>query len=228
MIVIEKEGKTVEAALEAALTELNLTANDVEVEVLRKEGLFKSACIRVTAKAGLEDKALAFVEELIAKMNLTTKAELITVEDAPVINLVGEDNGIAIGYRGEVLDAIQYLTILAINKGSEEYTKIVVDAENYRNKRKQTLENLAERLADKAIRSGKTIEVEPMNPYERKVFHTALSDNPEVTTESEGEEPNRYILIRPVNKDNSFVPQSDFNRKGVGKLRSFGEKKRKF
>jgi len=227
MTVLEKEGKTVEAAIAEALKELNKSENEVDIEILRKEGLFKTACVRVTVKPDKEEKALEFVQGLLGKMNLNSKAELIRSDEGAFVNITGEDNGIAIGYRGEVLDAIQYLTVLSSCKSGSNYYKVTVDAENYRNKRVATLTSLAERLADKAVRSGRAVEVEPMNPYERKVFHTALSDNENVKTESEGEEPNRYVVITPIrsSKDNDI---KDFSRKGLGKVKSFGAKKKFF
>lgn len=225
MIEIEKEGKTVQTATDEALTELNLTEEDADIEIIRKEGLFKTACVRVRKKYTKQEKALDYVQDLIKLMKLNTSAELI---DDNIINLKGKDNGIAIGYRGEVLDAIQYLTMLNINKDGTDYKKIVLDAENYREKRKVTLINLAQRLADKALRTGRIVEVEPMNPYERKVFHTALSDNPEVKTESEGQDPNRYIVITPLNDIDDTVNINDFSKRGIGKVKSFGTKKRYF
>lgn len=226
MIVIEKEGKTTDAAIEAALGELNLTKEEVDIEILRQEGLFKTACVRVSVKQGKKEKALLYVNDLLKLMKLNSEATLYEEGDKAIINLSGEDNGIAIGYRGEVLDAIQYLTVLAISRSGGDYFKVTVDAENYRNKRVQTLINLAGRLANKAVKTGRVVEVEPMNPYERKVFHTALSDNPDVKTESEGDEPNRYVVITPVNTRLGAL--DDFSRKGMGKLRSFGAKRKFF
>ena len=226
MIVIEKEGKTTDAAIEAALGELNLTKEEVDIEILRQEGLFKTACVRVSVKQGKKEKALLYVNDLLKLMKLNSEATLYEEGGKAIINLSGEDNGIAIGYRGEVLDAIQYLTVLAISRSGGDYFKVTVDAENYRSKRVQTLVNLAGRLANKAVKTGRVVEVEPMNPYERKVFHTALSDNPDVKTESEGDEPNRYVVITPVNTRLGAL--DDFSRKGMGKLRSFGAKRKFF
>lgn len=226
-MIIEKEAKTVENAIELALEEMQLEKDQVEIEVIRKEGLFKSAFVRVKSKAEKHDKALKFVSELIKKMNLEVSAELAEREGETLVSITGKDNGIAIGYRGEVLDAIQYLTILATNKGSDEYKKIIVDAENYREKRKVTLRNLALRLADKATRSGRSVEVEPMNPYERKIFHTALADLPNIMTESEGEDPNRYVVITPID-NGTETKRNDFSKKGLGKVKSYGNKKRLF
>lgn len=226
-MMIEKEAKTVEMAIELALQELQVEQDQVDIEVIRKEGLFKTAMVRVRVKSDKNNKALEFVQTLITKMDLDVHAELGEREGNALINITGKDNGIAIGYRGEVLDAIQYLTILATNKGDGEYRKVLVDAENYREKRKETLRNLALRLADKATKTGRSVEVEPMNPYERKVFHTALADVEDIMTESEGEEPNRYIVITPL-KTSSQGGLNDFSRKGLGKIKTYGNKKRKF
>ena len=116
-------------------------------------------------------------------------------EDMVYIEMDGKDSGTIIGKRGQTLDSIQYLTSLVINKDSENYIKVVIDAENYRAKRQKTLEQLAERLAAKVIRTGKYVRLEPMNPYERKIIHATLQQNPEIITRSEGEEPYRRVII---------------------------------
>jgi spoIIIJ-associated protein len=228
--MVEKEGKTAETAIEAALEELQADINDCDVEVIRKEGLFKTALVRVSKKNNSEQDALKFMSELLNKMNLDIEPEVIPDGGKGlIVNLNGRDNGIAIGYRGEVLDALQYLASLAINKTGKDYVKVTLDAENYRDKRTQTLEKLALRLAEKAIISGRVVEVEPMNPYERKVFHTALADNPNVRTESEGEEPNRYVVITPLSSANKYDPViNDFKKKGVGKIKSYGVKRKPY
>ena len=111
------------------------------------------------------------------------------------VEMDGKDSGTVIGKRGQTLDAIQYLTSLVVNKDSEKYVKVVVDAENYRAKRQKTLEQLANRLASKVIKTRKHVRLEPMNPYERKVIHATLQQNPHITTRSEGEEPYRRVVI---------------------------------
>jgi spoIIIJ-associated protein len=220
-MTIEKEAKTTEAAITEALKELGKSKDQVKIEVFRKEGLFKTACVRVTEIKNKGEIAEEFVNELLEKMGINSEAYLDKSDGTIKINITGPDNGIVIGYRGEVLDAIQYLTALYAGKNSKDGVKVSIDAENYRDK---TLINLAQRLADKAIRTGRSVEVEPMNPYERKVFHTALSDNGRVTTESEGEEPMRYVVIKPV-KEDIF---RDFSKKGVGKIKTYGVKKKYF
>ena len=109
----------------------------------------------------------------------------------------GDNQGILIGHRGETLDALQYLTSLLVNKGGKDYRRVTLDTEGYRAKREQTLINLANRMAAKVQRSGRRMVLEPMNPYERRILHATLQDNPHVTTHSEGEEPNRRVVIAP-------------------------------
>lgn len=144
------------------------------------------------------NKALEFVNKLVELMDLDCKADLEETEEKIRIVVSGNDSNVVIGYRGDVLDAIQYLTLLVSNKGDCE-KKIVVDTENYRAKRTETLKDLALKLADKADRTGRKIELEPMNPFERRVIHAALADSDKATTESVGEDPNRHIVIIPKN-----------------------------
>lgn len=142
-----------------------------------------------------DNKVLVFILELTEKMGLEVTVEAQENEDMIFVDIEGKDSGTIIGKRGQTLDAIQYLTSLVANKGDGKYLKVVVDAENYRQKRERTLEQLANRLAMKVIKSRKSVRLEPMNPYERKVIHATLQSNPEVTTRSEGEEPYRRVII---------------------------------
>lgn len=138
-----------------------------------------------------------FLQDVTEKMGLDVSIKVFCNEETVYVDIEGPDSGTIIGKRGQTLDAIQYLTSLVVNKEKEGYTRIVIDAEGYRKKRELTLEKLANRLADKAQKSGRSIRLEPMNPYERKVIHTALQSRPEVTTKSEGEEPYRRVIIEP-------------------------------
>lgn len=147
----------------------------------------------VPVEAG--NKVLVFLNEITEKMGLEVTLEAKENEDIIYVDIEGKDSGTIIGKRGQTLDAIQYLTSLVANKGDGKYIKVVVDAENYRQKREKTLEQLANRLASKVIKSRKSVRLEPMNPYERKVIHATLQSNPEVTTRSEGEEPYRRVII---------------------------------
>ena len=141
------------------------------------------------------NKVLAFLNEITTKMGLEVTLEAKENEDIIYVDIEGKDSGTIIGKRGQTLDAIQYLTSLVANKGDSKYIKVVVDAENYRQKREKTLEQLANRLALKVTKSRKSVRLEPMNPYERKVIHATLQSNSEVTTRSEGEEPYRRVII---------------------------------
>ena len=142
-----------------------------------------------------EHEALAFLKDVTEKMGLHLNFRARAGEDIVYIEMDGKDSGTIIGKRGQTLDSIQYLTSLVVNKDSENYIKVVIDAENYRAKRQKTLEQLAERLAAKVIRTGKYVRLEPMNPYERKIIHATLQQNPEIITRSEGEEPYRRVII---------------------------------
>jgi len=139
--------------------------------------------------------AESFLKEITEKMGLSLKITVQGNDSCIYVEMDGRDSGTIIGKRGQTLDAIQYLTSLVVNKDKEKYQRVVVDAENYREKRERTLEQLANRLADKVIKSRKSVRLEPMNPYERKVIHATLQSNPKVTTRSEGEEPYRRVII---------------------------------
>ena len=142
-----------------------------------------------------DHEALTFLKDITGKMGLELSFSARVGEDIVYIEMNGKDSRTVIGKRGQTLDAIQYLTSLVVNKDKEKYTKVVVDAENYRAKREKTLEQLANRLAAKVIKTRKPVRLEPMNPYERKVIHATLQKNPEITTRSEGEEPYRRVVI---------------------------------
>ena len=203
MKVMEITGKSVDDAIKNALSELNVTEDKIEVEVIDEgnKGLFKiigvkPAKIRVTVKRGYIYEARTFLREVLDAMGI--KAEIRIKEDNDIINinLTGPNMGIIIGYRGETLDALQYLISLVINKGHDiEYKRVILDTENYRTKRQETLKRLAEKTAYKVKKNGKSFKLEPMNPYERRIIHSALQDNPFVKTHSEGEEPYRRVVV---------------------------------
>ena len=142
-----------------------------------------------------EHEALSFLKETTEKMGLELDFEARVGEDIVYVEMSGKDSRTIIGKRGQTLDAIQYLTSLVVNKGDDKYIKVVVDAENYRERRQKTLEQLANRLAGKVVKTRKYVRLEPMNPYERKVIHATLQSNPDVITRSEGEEPYRRVVI---------------------------------
>ena len=138
---------------------------------------------------------LSFIKEISEKMGIDVSAKAEANEDSLFIYIEGPGTGTIIGKRGQTLDAIQYLTSLVVNKNEKDYKRVVLDAENYREKREKTLEELAERLAAKAIKTKKSVRLEPMNPYERKVIHATLSKNDKIITRSMGEEPYRRVVI---------------------------------
>ncbi len=142
-----------------------------------------------------DHEALRFLKEVTKEMGLELDIDAKKGEETLYLNIQGKDSGTIIGKRGQTLDAIQYLTSLVVNKGSEDYVRVVVDAENYRAKREKTLEALAYRLANKVIKTKRSVKLEPMNPYERKVIHAALHDHPKVMTRSEGQDPYRRVII---------------------------------
>ena len=141
-------------------------------------------------------RALAFLRELTHLMGVEVSIEVGTDAEGNVfVNMTGDTLGILIGRRGETLDALQYLTSLKVNRGQEGYTRVTLDTENYRAKREEALKRLANRMANRAIKTGRKVSLEPMNPYERRILHSALQANDQVDTHSEGEEPNRHVVI---------------------------------
>ncbi|MBR4501215.1 MAG: Jag N-terminal domain-containing protein [Clostridia bacterium] len=146
-------------------------------------------------KAG---QAQVFLQELTRLMGVDVSVEVSTDEEGNIrVNMEGDTLGILIGRRGETLDALQYLTSLKVNKGQNEYTRVTLDTEHYRAKREEALVRLANRMANRVQKTGRKVSMEPMNPYERRILHSALQNNEFVTTHSEGEEPNRHVVITP-------------------------------
>ena len=205
MEFIEISAKTVDDAVIAACQQLSITSDKLEYEVVEegKAGIFgfgaKPAIIKARVKATLQDNVKAFLNDVFAAMNIEVlvNVEYDEAEKNMDIDLSGEDMGMLIGKRGQTLDSLQYLVSLVANKESEEYIRVKVDTENYRERRKATLENLAKNMAHKAKRIRKSVSLEPMNPYERRIIHSALQDDKYVTTHSEGDEPFRRVVISP-------------------------------
>lgn len=203
MKTIEITGKTVEEALKSALNELKVTEDKVSVEVIDEgsKGLFKligarPARIKVTVKRDSIYEAKNFLRDVLSSMNVKAEIRIKEENDAVKINLTGPDMGILIGYRGETLDSLQYLVSLVVNKDNNSaYRRVVLDTENYRQKREETLKRLADKMASTVRRTGKLIKLEPMNPYERRIIHSALQENPYVETYSEGDEPYRRVVV---------------------------------
>lgn len=207
MKTIEIKAKTVDEAVEQGLKELKSTRENTEIEVLNRGGMFTSAQVKLTVKDTPQTKATDFVNNVLSLMGFSATASYADTKDGIEIRISGGDAVNAIGYRGETLDALQYLALIVANKGEEGFFRISVNTENYREKRAATLGDLAEKLACKAERLNKKIQLEPMNPFERRAIHTALQNSEIATSESEGEEPNRYVVITPKN----FVPSGRGN-----------------
>ena len=202
--IIEKTGRTPDEAIAEALVEMGATRDEVEVKILDAgaKGILgigsKPAKIVVTRTLEPEDKAKKFLSKVLRAMKIEPELEIKVKERQMTIEIVGKDMGVLIGKRGQTLDALQYLTNLIVNSGEDAYIGITLDAENYRARRKETLEKLAHNLAKKAKLTHKSVVLEPMNPYERRIIHSALQSDKSVTTRSEGEEPYRNVVIVPV------------------------------
>lgn len=203
---IEKSAKNVNDAKEAALLELGVSEEEAVIEIIEEgsKGFLGLGSKEAVVKASLKHPELVASKKFLASIFESMKVEVQINADLDengdiAINLEGENMGIIIGKRGDTLDSIQYLTSLIANKESEKYIKVIIDAENYREKRYNALIALSERLAEKVVRTGKRYTLEPMNPYERRIIHSNLQGNEKVTTRSVGEDPYRKVVIEPKN-----------------------------
>lgn len=198
---VTKSAKTVSAAVELALQELGLSEDKVKVEILEEgsRGLFgfgaKDAVVCVTPVLDLEGRARDFLTDIFVTMGLKVNIDITRTDRMMNIVLSGENMGIIIGKRGDTLDALEHLTGLCVNRGDGEYVKVVLDTENYREKRRQTLVKLANNLARSVVKNRRKLTLEPMSSNERRIIHATLQNNPNVDTYSIGEEPNRKIVI---------------------------------
>lgn len=204
MDMITVSAKSVDEAVTKALIELETTSDKLEYEIVDKgsTGLLgiigsKPAIIRARRKETLEDKVESFLDQVFEAMSMNVKVDITRNEEEKEmsINLSGDDMGILIGKRGQTLDSLQYLVSLVVNKESEDYIRVKLDTENYRERRKETLETLAKNIAYKVKRTRRSVSLEPMNPYERRIIHSALQNDKYVATRSEGEEPFRHVVI---------------------------------
>ncbi len=220
----EYTAETVEEAVLAAQVDLNVTSDKIEYEVVEKEsngvlGLFKKeAKIKVKIPETVENIAKKFLNEVLEAMGIKSEIEVNVDEEKEtvLINLVGDDMGVLIGKRGQTLDSLQYLASLVINKDSEKYLKVKVDTENYRERRKETLENLAKNIAGKVKKSHKSVALEPMNPYERRIIHSALQNDKFVETHSEGDEPYRKVIVsmkKGVTYNNNYGRKNSYGNR---------------
>lgn len=199
---VEISAQSVEEAIELALVELEANELEVDIEVIEEPkkallGLFggKKAKVRVTKRVSPDMIAKDFLVTLLSKMDIEGKLTIKQKQNNLYIDIAGTEMALLIGRRGQTLDSIQYLVSLVVNKGRDEYLRVILDTENYRQKRKDTLERLAHKLANKAKKIKKDISLEPMNPYERRIIHSALQNNKAVNTKSEGDEPYRKVVI---------------------------------
>ncbi len=229
-------GKTVEEAITNGLNELGITASEAKITVVNDvvKGLFGKiktlATVEIEKEKTKEEQTAEFTQKIAEFMGYNATTEISESEDGTVIKLITTESSNLIGYRGEVLDAIQALAGAYLNIGNKEYKKVVVDCEDYRAKRKETLISLAKKLEAKATDMRREVMLEPMSPYERRIIHTTLSQSTTCTTKSEGKEPNRYVVIVPNDKDEFSVPynagrnKAEKNNKGRkgGQKRSRG------
>ena len=203
MDFIEFTGKTVDDALTNALVEFGVTSDQIDYDVLEKgsSGFLgfnsKPAKIKARKKYTVADHIKNFLSQVFAAMGLEVEILIKPSDEENVydVELKGAEMGVLIGKRGQTLDSLQYLTNLAINKHSDTYTRVKLDTEDYRKRRKDTLENLAKNIAYKVKRTKKAVSLEPMNPFERRVIHSALQNDRYVSTHSEGDEPYRHVVI---------------------------------
>lgn len=203
MEFIEVSAKTVDDAITEASIKLGTTSDKIEVEVIEKGSTgflgikSKPAIIKARKKNDTVDNIRDFLENVFSAMNMEVTIDIKKAEDDKVyeVELSGKEMGLLIGKRGQTLDSLQYLTNLAVNKHSDGYIKVKLDTEDYRQRRKDTLENLAKNIAYKVKRTKRPVSLEPMNPFERRVIHSALQGDRYVETHSEGEEPFRHVVV---------------------------------
>ena len=203
MEFIEISAKNVDDAITQATVQLGITSDQLEYEVLDKGSTgflgigSKNAVIKARKKFSIDENVVEFLSSIIHEMKMEVEILVAVNEEEHIIEveLKGDDMGILIGKRGQTLDSLQYLTNLAINKHSDEYYKVKIDTEDYRKRRKETLENLAKNISFKVKRTKRPVSLEPMNPFERRVIHSALQNDRFVETHSEGDEPYRHVVV---------------------------------
>ncbi|MDO4287635.1 MAG: RNA-binding cell elongation regulator Jag/EloR [Eubacterium sp.] len=201
--VVEGRGKTIEEAINNGLLQLGVTQEQVETEVIQvpESGVFgifgkKEAVVEVRLLNTAARRAEEFLGEMLAAMEIPCTIESHQEDNNLFIELKGEDMGILIGRRGQTLDSLQYLVSLVVNRSGDHYIRVILDTENYRDKRQKTLEALADKMASKTVRYGRKMSLEPMNPSERRIIHARLQKDDRVFTFSEGDEPYRHVVIQ--------------------------------
>ncbi len=201
---ITATGQTVKEAVESALAQLQITEDRAEISIVDegKRGIFgifgsRSAVVKVTVKQDPIEEAKKFLQDVSEKMGAPITIDVKKNGKQVKFQLSGEKIALLIGKRGQTLNSLQYLTQLVINRFSEHYLNVLLDAEGYRERRSETLISLSKRLAQRAVQTGKEVALEPMPSYERKIIHTALMENKKIKTYSSGEDPHRHIVIAP-------------------------------
>lgn len=204
---VTASGQTVDDAVQSALEQLNTGRDQVNIEIIDegKKGMFgifgaKRAIVKVSIQENPIDLAAKYLEEMTRSFAGDIVVDVKQEQNNVVFNLSSEKIAMVIGKRGQTLNAIQHLVQVMLNRQSTEFYRITVDAEGYRERREETLKQLASRLADKAIKIRRNVTLEPMPSYERKVIHSILQDNPKVETHSDGSDPNRFVVIKPITK----------------------------
>jgi len=204
MKTIVVTGKTIEEAVKSGLAQWNVPEERVKIQVLESpsKGLFgliglRDAKVELSLIPDALEEAVAFLQDVFRTMDLQVRIDRQDTDDGVQFNLSGNELGILIGRRGQTLDSLQYLVNIVANRYSDAHVRIVLDAENFRERRRQTLVELSERLARRVAKTRKEVVLEPMSPQERKVIHSQLQNHPEVKTFSKGEEPNRRVVIAP-------------------------------
>lgn len=203
MEYIEVSAKTVNDAITEACQKLGITSDKLDYQVIEEgsNGFLgigsKPAIIKAAAKFSIEDNAKSFLNDVFEAMKLKVVINIKydDIDRTMDIDLSGDEMGVLIGKRGQTLDSLQYLVSLVVNKDSENYIRVKVDTENYRQRRKETLENLAKNISYKVKRTKRPVSLEPMNPYERRIIHSALQNDRYVSTHSEGDEPFRRVVV---------------------------------
>lgn len=196
------KGKTVDEAISQGLDEMGLSLDEVEIDIISDGSSsllgFGKAKVMLTKKRGIAKNAEDFLTNVFANMGVSANLNIEETEELLSVDIVGNNLGILIGHRGETLDALQYLTSLVVNRETDNYKRTLLDTENYREKREVALIKLANKLAKKVIDTNRRVKLEPMNPYERRVIHATLQDNPQIRTYSQGEDPHRNVVIEKI------------------------------
>ena len=197
---IETQGKTVDQAIEIGLYKLGVKREDVKIDILEQAGLFNKARVRISVGTSSPDegKLKELIEKLIGLMGLDVEVYVEEREKEFFVNVTGTDSAIFIGKHGDSIEEFQILLNYIFNKDKsrDESKRIIVDSNNYAQRRTETLTNLAKRTAGKVVRDNKEFKFEAMNSYERRIIHSALADHGKVITESYGNEPNRYVVVK--------------------------------